>query len=751
MSDYDFSTLNDKDFEELTVDLLTAEFNERIERFKPGRDGGVDGRFFGTDGKERIIQCKHWLKSGINTLITSLTNTELPKVKKLNPQKYFLVTSLSLSRKNKQDIKYIFSDYMELDSQILGKEDINDLLKKHSSVEQNHYKLWISSTTVLKSILNSDIIGTSKYKLEEINNDSTKYVITENHRSAIRILEKNHILIISGSPGIGKTTLADQICKHYLVKGFEFYYIDNDIRSVEKVYEDEKKQIFYFDDFLGSNYLEAIKNKEDTKIVSLIKRMEKNPNKRFILTSRTNILNQGKCLSSAFENQNISKNQYELIIENLKSLDKAKILYNHIYFSDLDNEFIDEFYIDKRYKQIIDHKNYNPRMISFITDSQRLSKIEKDKYWSYIQSILDDPSQIWDHVFNTQIINLHKDIIIMIVLHGNVILEKQLEEIYYKLCSDKYDNKHTFAFVMKALTGSLLNRISSVNNEISYTLFNPSIADYIAENYFSNKLHLFELIKLTSDIKVLQNLIDLEKNKNISKNNISYIFKQILSIDHIDAFWSRFSLISLSKYLDTSEIANIFCNTKDQFFKNKNYSVQSFKFMLYLIQNDILRNDGNFFKIDYEEVIGIFVESDDYYDLSNLSQILNILQINENTEIFTKLNNQIFEYFSECITSMIIEDNILTNISHSVDEEYNFEYVYEDEAYEYINSIMSEEFPTIKQEVYYEIVNCIDIDEVSQANMNSMYSDHYEKDSSSNNFMGLLNHVDPITDLFDRS
>lgn len=45
MTDYTFETLNDKEFEVLTVDLLSKEFNTHIERFKSGRDGGIDGRF----------------------------------------------------------------------------------------------------------------------------------------------------------------------------------------------------------------------------------------------------------------------------------------------------------------------------------------------------------------------------------------------------------------------------------------------------------------------------------------------------------------------------------------------------------------------------------------------------------------------------------------------------------------------------------------------------------------------------------
>ncbi len=46
MTDYDFSTLNDKEFESLCIDLLSVEFGKQFTRFKADRDGGIDGRYF---------------------------------------------------------------------------------------------------------------------------------------------------------------------------------------------------------------------------------------------------------------------------------------------------------------------------------------------------------------------------------------------------------------------------------------------------------------------------------------------------------------------------------------------------------------------------------------------------------------------------------------------------------------------------------------------------------------------------------
>jgi hypothetical protein len=229
MTDYDFSSLNDKEFEILSTDLLSCHFNCHVERFKVGRDGGVDGRFFAYDGGEVIIQCKHWIKSGLPALLRSINSTEVQKVQKLNPKRYIFVTSLEVSRENKTKIKNLFSPFVLSESDIFGNEDLNGILSKNPVIEQKHYKLWITSTNVLKTILNSAIIGRSKYKLDEIIEESKKYVITENHHKAMAKLEAIHSVIITGSPGVGKTFLANQLCQFYSAKGYEFCFIENSL------------------------------------------------------------------------------------------------------------------------------------------------------------------------------------------------------------------------------------------------------------------------------------------------------------------------------------------------------------------------------------------------------------------------------------------------------------------------------------------------------------------------------------------
>ena len=96
MSNYTFSTLNDKDLEELALDLLNAQLKLDLQSFKIGADEGVDLRHSTSKNDNSIVvQVKHYLKSGYSKLRSDLKNKELEKVKKLNHPSGNLTASAS--------------------------------------------------------------------------------------------------------------------------------------------------------------------------------------------------------------------------------------------------------------------------------------------------------------------------------------------------------------------------------------------------------------------------------------------------------------------------------------------------------------------------------------------------------------------------------------------------------------------------------------------------------------------------------
>lgn len=778
MIDYDFSTLNDKEFENLSIDLISKDKNKRFERFKAGKDGGIDGRFYHNNGSQEIIQCKHYLKTGFNGLITSLNKknngiNEIDKVKKLSPVKYIFVTSLPLSDENKKAIKKLFDPYIKNDSDIYGQEDLNQILGKYPDIEKRHYKLWLSSTVVLDRIVNNAIESRSEFLLEDIKEKSKYYVITENHQKAIDRLEESHIIIIAGEPGIGKTTLAEHLALWYIEKDFKFYNIENSINEAENIYKRDEKQIFYFDDFLGANYLNAFEDKKDSHIVKFMDRIKRDKTKRFILTSRTNIFNQGLALSDTFKSKNVENEEFIIKIESLEDIDKALILYNHIWHSDLNEEFIDEIYVDKRYKKIIKHKNFNPRLIAFITDTQKIQKeqIEAKDYWNYIVEKLANPQDIWKNTFDKQSDDFTRAIVMLTVFNGNKIEEDKLRDSYYKyielagLTSSSNASKE-FDSIIEEVVKYFLNRNQTYNEKIEYSLFNPSIADFILNKYKNNPTILKNVYKSLESDKALSKLFYLTNNYYFKDNerikieiieykNYLIVLEELLKEVNIEK--NTDYIIKLSSLInDTDELKiNLeLLKILIQKIINKESSTKMIKEFSELVDlfdtNQFQVNDFDFFT-DL-----IFYADKDIDEINSVINLYNYFNVKDSDSEY-ELNQLITEYFKEELINeadSIYESDV--QFEESMNEEGYFE-VIDGEVEEIIDNKYNELETSL---VYFsgfdidedDIKNEIDIFDIKQK-LSSDYTSEkfndfaFEKDDD--NF-SLRLEKDDIESLFER-
>lgn len=519
MTNYDFSSLSDKDFEVLVTDLLSIEHNTRFERFKAGRDGGIDGRYFAPSGGQVIFQCKHWAKSGLAALLRSLQNTEYAKVVRLNPTRYIIATSVPLSAADKTKISSIFGKFMHNDGDVLGCEDINDLLRKHRHVEKSHFKLWLHSAEVLATLSNAAILGRSAFTLQEIRERSSAYVQTACHVLAREKVKKLGVLLITGEPGIGKTTLAEQLCLEYAVDGYQLCVAAREIEELESLYQDDARQIFYFDDFLGSNFLAVLDRHEDSHIVGFIQRVSKDKKKRFILTSRSTVLNRGKSLTDRFKLARLEQHEFEIEVNSLSEIDKARILHSRMWFSGLSRDYLEVIVDKKRYWKIIQHANFNPRLISFVTDPVRFYGVLPADYWTYIENTLQNPIDVWDHVFNTQLNDWTRLIVLLVVFSGGGIVESKLRSCYENLVAiplvQSYIGDSDFDMGMRVLVGAVLNR-SVDSQRVIVTLFNPSIADYAFRKTSTSQQKLTLVLSALNETRSLDNFLKLILNEIVS-------------------------------------------------------------------------------------------------------------------------------------------------------------------------------------------------------------------------------------------
>lgn len=545
MPDYSFENLNDKEFEVLVNDLISVKETIEVDRYKSGKDGGVDGRFFTPNKGETIVQSKHWIKSGIAALIAKLEKEEVDKVRSLNPKRYILATSLPLSKVNKDKIKQIFDPYILSHNDIIGQENLNYLLGKFGEIERKHYKLWLSSSNVLSSMLNAALTGRSEAKRDDIINATKMYVVTSNHGNSLEKLENLHSVVITGEAGIGKTSLADQLAHHYIAEGYELCVIENDVSEAEDRFEKGKNQVFYFDDFLGRNYLMAIEGRKDSHVLNFLDRVSRDKTKRFILTSRSTVLSQGKQHSDLLYIKKIDKKEYEITIQSLSVMDRAKILYNHIWHSGLSEKHIMELYVDRRYLKIANHRNFNPRLISFITDPDRVSSVKPERYWDYITDRLDNPKDIWADVYDNQIDDLTRQAVCLLVFNGSSIAEEDLRAPLYKIAipeglispsnaSSRYTN------MLKAAVGTVFQRnISSINGVASLDLFNPSVADFILGRYLDDALAMQLYFLSLNTLASLHNLKSLNQNDGLKNGIYLEVLKKLSREKITEEFYSE--------------------------------------------------------------------------------------------------------------------------------------------------------------------------------------------------------------------
>lgn len=220
------------DFERFSRDIIQEREGIPFELTKIGKDKGVD---FKHKTKERYIvgQAKNY--KHYKDFVRVLKHDELKKVKRLKPDRYIITTSLSLSNTEINEILEIFNGYILSKKDILGKDELNELLHqdKYRNIEKKHTKLWISSSNVLQTVLDETIYRRQynliRHELDKIKSVSKYYVQNLSFDEALSILENEKYVVISGSAGSGKTTLGRMLILYFMDQGFELVMVSDNI------------------------------------------------------------------------------------------------------------------------------------------------------------------------------------------------------------------------------------------------------------------------------------------------------------------------------------------------------------------------------------------------------------------------------------------------------------------------------------------------------------------------------------------
>lgn len=544
MPAYDFKVLSPIDFEILTQSLLQKELKLRFEAFKAGADQGIDLRYAKNKRHDIIVQCKHYAGSDF-TALRRIVRREVPKLRRLSPERYLLVTSQSLTFANKELLMADCQPFIKRTSDIYGREDLNNLLGRHKSIERQTFKLWFSSTNVFEEILEKKVKYVSRDALESIRRKAKHFVQNPSFDKALEILKKRNVCIIAGIPGIGKTTLAEMLLLHHIELEYELVKIESDISEARSLDHLTVPRIFYYDDFLGQASLsEKLNKNEDQKLLDFINAIRKSSVSKMILTTREYILNQTKLRYEKMDRTRFDLETCVVDLYQYTRLIRAQILFNHLYFSEIGESYKKALARDKRYLTIIDHENYSPRIIQLMTDPAWLADVKPEKYVTTFLTNLDDPHEIWRHAFEQQLSEgACVLLILMATLPRDCFLDdvREVFKVSYKAYSEIYHvdtRPNDFKRVLKELDGNFI-RLEREGDRSTIAFHNPSVRDFVQNHLLQNDE---EIVVLLRGAKFFEQLIWLWTFER--EGSRKFTFRRVLRI-HASEF-----IAALAKTID---------------------------------------------------------------------------------------------------------------------------------------------------------------------------------------------------------
>lgn len=515
---YDFRNLSPIDFELLIRDLLQAELGITMESFGPGKDGGIDFRFAMAD-QDVVVQAKHHVEGGPRSLLRAAMKED-SKVLKLAPCRYILVTSLSLTPELKRKIIQAMPSTPLSAEGIIGREDLNNFLGLHPHVLRQHFKLWLTSTEVLERILHSAVYNRTDAELARIRQLVPKFVHNASVAEAETILEDRGALIIAGEPGVGKTTLGRMLLWLHMEQNWKVFVVD-DLQEAMAVSTAGEKRLIFLDDFLGQISLtNELLGKVDQRLPVFLDRLRNNKDLRFILTTRLYLLNQAQIQSDKLSSPRVAASEMILNVGVYTRIIKAKVVFNHIYFSDLVDEEKAKLLDGDFFLKMIDHRNFSPRLIELLTSADYYS-VGDESIQATVLRVLDNPSELWERPYRSHLSADARCLLWAIFFTGLYVGMDLCLQLFKRIAANAgqqialADAVARFRTGLKELSGSF---VKVGDQEISFA--NPGIRDFLSKVFIDD--HLLPVV-----VRSVSTLYEFRSAWNFFRTNITLCRGQV--------------------------------------------------------------------------------------------------------------------------------------------------------------------------------------------------------------------------------
>ncbi|PSL41573.1 restriction endonuclease [Planomicrobium soli] len=711
---FEYSRLNDFEFEKLCIDIMERKLKIELRYFPKGKDGGID-LVDDVINRNVLVQVKHFEKSNYASFKRSL-KTEVEKVKKLKPKQYYIFTSQSLTPQNIKEVYSLFQDYMKSEKNIITREDIDRFLESEDNLDilRSQFKLWVVTDHVLKDYLNQEVFIDSEVLISDIEEELKYFVQTDIFNFCIEILERERKVLLYGDPGVGKTINSKMLLLHFIRDGYKVRFSTNgDIDTIKRAVTLNKdlKEVIFLDDFLGQHYFK-LKDGQDQQLLSLIKFVEQHKNKIIILNSRVTILNEAnnayEALNRYFSTQQMQMRRINM--NEIRDVEKARIFYALLVKNKVTDDYYNSVRRDKNYMHIVQHRNYNPRVIEYVTLPIKVEAVVKTDYYEFILENLNNPKDIWRNEFELRIKDLDRTFMYILYSLTDTLVSIEVFKKsfnYYISTNLNVDNTiNNFESILQRLNHSMIKVVDDYNG-IKVGVSNPSINDYLKDATFRNDLMLENLKRKSVYLDQLERLYspddfnDVLRQLVVNEKVLEYSTIQKEKLHEIIIYTVAEHTILKEAY---EESLNLLVSL-DSFTRIGKHSMNKINLIQSFLQNEHLRN---YYKIDEKlgsiENMEILFEGLSFEEhIILLDLIINVMMKNRRIDKVDK------DYFIKMVLSELEYYIDTYNYINTVDELCEID-LFKDDSYEELHSV--------KEVVKGEVMSIIDLTEDADVKSN---------------------------------
>lgn len=323
-------------FEELCRTICREVWNQPIEVYSRGPDGGRDGSFYGpwTEGiadSPAVLQCKHFSAAGHRL---TMSDIESERDKALihaaagRCDVYLLMTNARISGGVAAGIEASFQASGIRRVMVLGYEAICELLTSHASLRALVPRLY--GLGDLTEILDDRSYAQAQAILADMHDELARLVPVEAHRAAHRALREHQFALLVGRPGSGKSSIAASLTigamDLYDARPIKLSKI-SDLR--DRWNPREPTQFFWLDDAFGATQFEQADagawNRETRQIAAALR-----GGARLIVTSRDYVYAAARSELKLSAFPLLDEASVVIEVEAFTREEREQILYNHL-------------------------------------------------------------------------------------------------------------------------------------------------------------------------------------------------------------------------------------------------------------------------------------------------------------------------------------------------------------------------------------------------------------------------------------